>query len=289
MTAPTLLTQPEHHGLVDGMPLEEYLAVEALSAGSARKLLPPSCPALYRQDQLTPYRSDSMDIGHVAHSLVLEGLDLEDVAVEVPGNWSTKEPKAAKAAAEAAGRIPLHSKDAAAIRGMVAAMRSHPVAAALFDPSSGRPEVSLFWTEPKSGAPRKGRLDFLSDRRRSGRLILADYKSTSGSADPSEFGRTVLNFGYAHQLAGYEEGLRVLGIDDDPQLLLIVQETRPPYLIKPLEIPDEAMRIAREHVRQACLTYARCVETGDWPGYGPEVEQVEIPQWWLNRWSELAK
>lgn len=285
MTAETLPDTSHRHGLVDGLPMADYLAVPALSASSARRLLPPSCPALYRWEQDHPQTTPAMDFGKVAHSVILEGLRVEDVALEVPGDWRTKTSKALLEQAEEQGLVPLHTKDAEAARGMVDAIRRHPVAAALFDPDGGRAEVSMFWET--RGVPRKGRLDFLPERRRSGRLIIPDLKSTSGSAHPTEFGRTVVNFGYAQQLMGYEEGVRALGLDDDPQFLLLVQEVKPPYLIKPLELPDDAKAIGRELNLWAGRVYAECVEKGEWPGYDESPEYVQMPQWWLNQYEEM--
>lgn len=286
MSAPTLLAQPEHHGLVESMPFPDYLAVEALSASSARKLLPPSCPALFRQEQLEPQRTREMDFGHIAHAAILEGLDVASLAAEVPGDWRTKGPKAEKEAVEANGLIPLHPKEWAAARGMVAGVRSNRMARALFDHDRGRPEVSLFWET--RGTPRKGRPDFLPNAG-PGRFIIPDLKTTSTSADAGEFGRTVVTYGYAQQLAAYVEGIRALGIDDDPLPLLVVQEVRPPYLVNVLEIPEDALRIGHELNLWATRVYAECVETGVWRGYSDEVELVQMPQWWLTKFEEFTK
>jgi len=295
MTAPTLLAQPEHHGLVDGMPMDEYLAVQALSAGSARKLLPPSTPASFREDQKHGRTSDGMDFGKVAHSVVLEGVDLTDLAnadglvVVDAADWRTNAAKDAKATARAEGKPALLAKQLPQVRAMAEQILANDMAAALFDPETGKAEQSMFWAHKRTGHPRKGRLDKLPARRPSGRLIIPDYKTTDASADAAEFGRTVVNLGYAQQLAGYEEGVLALELDDDPLFLFVVQETRPPYLVNVLEVPDDGLRIARELNLWACSVYAECVERDTWPGYPAEVQTIQLPSWWLRKYEEFAK
>lgn len=274
-------------GIHPDIPMNDYLAAPGLSASSARKLLPPYCPALYRQMQLTPERSAAMDLGTIAHSVILEGTDLATIAVEVPGNWSHKGPKDAKAAAEEAGLIPLHTDDWHAVSGMVAGIRQNRLASALFDPAHGKPEQSMFWTDPAAGVPRKGRLDFLPERRRSGRLVIPDFKSTA-CAETSKWATSALNLGYHQQAAAYVEGCQTLGLDDDPLILFVVQETRPPYLVNVVQLGAEEMAIGRHLNRRACRVYAECLQTGIWPGYPGETEPdtVTYPRWYTSRFDE---
>jgi hypothetical protein len=272
-------------GFVEGMPFPEYLAVEALSASSARKLLPPSCPALFRQEQLTPYTSDRMDLGKVAHAVILEGLSVDDTALEVPGDWRTKDAKARLEEASERGLIPLHSKDFQAVAGMVASIRANRLASALFD--GGQPEVSMFWQDQRTGISRKGRLDMLAQPRKSGRRIIPDLK-TAASAEPVEWAKSAANLGYGMQAAAYEDAVKILGIDDEPQVLFVVVETRAPYLVSVIELDETAMDIARNLNNRACAIYAECTETGVWSGYGDQVHLATMPAWYIQRWEGIT-
>jgi hypothetical protein len=46
-----------------------------------------------------------------------------------------------------------------------------------------------------------------------------------------------------------------------------------------IELDALALRIGRDLNRQAIEIYARCSESGVWPGYSDDVESVPLPAW----------
>jgi hypothetical protein len=271
-------------GVVDGMPDVEYHAHPALSCSGARKLLPPSCPALFRWEQDHPRESTkAFDAGHAAHQLVL-GTGPEIVVIE-HDDWRTKDAKERRDAAYAAGQVPLLTKEYEPIKAMAAALRAHPVASKLLDPGRGRPEQSLFWTDRKSGVPLRARLDFLPHVVSGRRLLLADYK-TALSADPVEFKRSAANYGYHQQDSWYSDAARALGLDPDPAFLFVVQMKSPPYLVTVVELDEQAKRIGRQLNRHAINTFQQCTAQGRWPGFSDEVELVSLPAWYVRKYEE---
>jgi hypothetical protein len=200
-------------------------------------------------------------------------------------DWRTKAAKEAAAAAREAGAVPLLTAEHAQVQAMAAALREHPVAAALFDPDRGDPEQSLFWVDDRTGVWLRSRLDWLP-RQPAGRLIIGDYK-TAVSASPDGFSRAVLNFSYHQQAAFYTDGAAALGLDGDPAFLFVVQEKTPPYLVAVYELDALATEAGRARNRRAAEMFRDCTEAGIWPGYSAEVEPISLPPW-ATRIEEYA-
>jgi hypothetical protein len=255
-------------------PVPERLG-RSLSASGAKKLLPPSCPAIFeweRRNGRPP--KDAFDFGHAAHQMVL-GVGAEIATIDAK-DWRTKAAAEAKDAAHAEGKIPLLAKDFQVVAAMAGAIRSHPIASVLLDPANGKPEQSLF-RQDESGVMLRSMLDWLPNST-TGRMIVPDYK-TSTSASPEVFAKSVANYRYHMQDAWYRDMVTGLGLADDVAFVFIVQEKTPPYLVTVVELDTEAVRIGRELNRQAIDLYAECQSSGIWPGYTEDVELISLPAW----------
>ena len=255
---------------------EYHADTVALSSSGARRLLPPSCPAKFRHEQLhgRPPKA-AFDFGHAAHSLIL-GVGQPLVIVDAK-NWTTKAAKEQRDEAYAAGHVPILVSEHEQVVAMAAAIREHPTAAALLDPSTGAPEQSLYWTDERTGVPLRARLDWLphvTERR----MVIPDYKTTI-SADPESIAKSVWTYGYYAQAAFYIDAVHALGLDDDPAFVLICQEKTAPYLVAVVEPDAQALAVGRARNRQAIDIYADCTATDTWPGYSEAVELVSLPRW----------
>ena len=269
------------------MPHAEYLADPvpggSLSSSGARLLLPPSCPAIfrYRQDH-PPESTATFDFGHAAHRLVLgEGPPLAVLDAE---DWRTKAAQQWREGVRAEGSVPLLRAEHEQVQAMAAAIREHPIASALLEPGTGRPELSLFWADDDIW--RRARLDWLP-LPGPGRTIVADYKTTV-SADPvSALGKHVPNYGYHQQAALYLDGVRLL-VADDPAFVFVFQDKAPPWLVTVAELDFQALEIGRARNRQAIERYRDCRESGIWPGYSDDIELISLPSWAVPRIEEYA-
>lgn len=249
----------------------------ALSSSGARKLLAPSCPAIFRYEQDHPQPVKKVwDIGNAAHKLVLgEGPTLRLIEHEM---WTTKAAKADVAEAREAGEIPLKPADYQQVHDMADALRRHPVASLLFDPEHGTPERSLFWRDEKTSVMRRARLDWLPNPR-SGRLIIPDYK-TCRSANPDALSKAIDEYGYHQQDDTYRSACHALGIADETAAFVFVcQEKTAPYVITVIEVNATSRRIGAARNRRALETFAHCTATGYWPGYSDDVVPVALPGW----------
>lgn len=277
-------------GVYDGIPNDAYHADPvvggSLSSSGAKSLLPPYCPAIFAHEREHPVHKDIYDFGSAAHTLIL-GDPEQRLMVVNADDWRTAKARAAKVEAHLTGRIPLLTKDLAKVQQMAAAVLAHPIASQLFAPGLGKPEQSLFWVDPETKVWRRGRLDWLPNRR-PGRMILPDYK-TAASADPETFAKAAINNGYHQQAAWYIDAVKVLELDPDPAFLFVAQEKDPPYLVSVVELDEASISVGRNLNRIALLTFKKCVESGQWPGYtDDEVQMISLPEWYLRRFDEAS-
>lgn len=261
----------------------------SLSSTGARKLLPPSCPAKFKHwleegDESNP----GFDFGRAAHREVLgDGGDI--VVVEGDGKdpnaWRTANDKAAVQAARDAGKTPIKPRDGQKVTTMADAIRTHPIAGALFRPGSGHAEQSLIWVDQATGVWRRAMLDWLPDNVSiSGRLIIPDYK-TADSIDDESISRSIYQYGYNAQGAWYIDAARAL-VADKVAFVLVFQEKDPPFLVRVVEIDAPALRIGHARNRLAIDIYTACTAANHWPGYGQDIDLISLPRWAEVRDSE---
>ncbi|WP_342659459.1 Exodeoxyribonuclease 8 [Rhodococcus ruber] len=262
-------------GVYDGIPDNEYHADKgSLSSSGARKLLPPSCPAIFRWEQDNPTApKDEYDMGHAMHTMVL-GVGAPVVRIDVD-SWTTKAAREQRDAARADGNVPLKASDYDTAVAMANSIRRHPVAAALFQ--DGVAEQSLYWRDLDTGVMLRCRPDWLPPKR-TGRLLVVDLK-TSTSANPDKFAKSCAEYGYHQQAAWYLDGIAALQLADDAAFLFVVQSKTPPFEVTVNELDHESLLLGRRLNRHAIDVYAECVESGVWPGYGHEVNRITLPAW----------
>jgi len=274
-------------GMHDDLSNEAYHADKtSLSSSGARKLLPPSCPAKFRYEQDNPQPpSKTFDYGNAAHKKVL-GNGPELVVID-HARWDTNDAKAAVLEAREQGAIPLKQHEMDMVDAMADAIRQHPLAAALLDPAYGAPEQSGFWIDGPTGIRRRVRFDWLPSIQQ-GRLIIPDYK-TAADASEEAMEKDIAKYGYNQQADWYEDGARALGLGgDDAEMLLIVQEKKPPYLVNIIGFEFFSRAIGRAKNRVAIEKFAECTASGHWPGFAEtNPNYLALPGYAENRDKEI--
>lgn len=283
-----IVTEP---GVYDNMPAEVYHADPvpggSLSSGGARKLLPPSCPALFDHGRRHPQpHKRQFDFGHAAHLEVL-GVGPELVLVDA-ADWRTKAAQAERDEAYAVDAVPLLRSEYERVQEMAAALRRHPVASRLFAPGSGLPEQSLFWVDERTGVWCRARPDWLPHAIPGRRMIIPDYKSCV-AADLQSLSKAVFNFGYHQQATWYPDGIQALGLADDVAFVFVAQEKTPPYLITVFELDEMAMQIGRALNRDALDAYKQCTTSGEWPPYNASIAHLSLPPWVENQFLKESQ
>lgn len=267
------------------LPAEAYhadpVAGGSLSSSGARRLLPPSCPALFQQwATVGQDHKAAFDFGHAAHALVL-GIGAPITVIEA-ASWRTTTAQNEQKAAYAAGATPLLRADYEQVRAMAAALRTHPIASALFQPGRGDPEQTLIWIDQGSGIWRRAMLDWLPESNDHTRLIIPDYKTTK-SAHPLSLSKALYDYGYIQQAAWYLDGIDALGLSPhgEPAFVFVFQEKTPPHLVTVVQPSPESVQWGRVLNRKAIDLYQQCSINDDWPGYPgcDEVISLSIPRW----------
>lgn len=277
------ITEP---GVYDGIPDYDYHAdpVEAGSLSSTELRRLTDSPARFHWHRTHPQPpKDAFDFGRAAHLLVL-GAGIE-VAVIPYDSWRTNAAKDARDEARANFQTPILEADWQIVVAMADALRIHPIAAALLDPArGGKPEQTIAWRH-RNEVWGRARVDWFPNLTADGRPILTDYK-TARDADTATFARAVASYGYHQQAAWYLDGVTAVTDVTRPAFLFVVQEKDAPYLVNVIELDETALRIGRTLNERAVDLFTACTHTGEWPGYGPDVELVSLPRWVESRFEE---
>lgn len=154
-----------------------------------------------------------------------------------------------------------------AMRDSVAA---HPIASKLLE---GNAEISAVWKDAATGVLCKGRFDDIAH----GVGAVVDVKTTL-DASPRVFMKAIWNYAYFRQAAMYLQGAQSLGIDAN-FFTIIAIEKAPPYAVAVYHIKDEAIKAGADELKPLLETYARCQESGVWPGYAHEAVEIDLPRW----------
>lgn len=275
------LTDAPPTGLVLDMDEMTYHARPELSSTGVRKLL--DSPARFRWDMEHRTESVAYDVGHAVHGKVLgvgsPVVPYPDEHLTPSGKPSTKAATAAWIDEQrAAGLVPIARADAELIDAMAEALLAHKAARKILE-QPGHSEVSAFATDPETGVDVRARIDRLCE------TVAADVKTTAGSASPTGFGREAARYGYPIQEAHYAATLGWAGVGDDGPMPMafVVVEKREPHLVAVHYFDEITRMVARELAATARATYARCLATNSWPGYGDEPLMTQVPGWWLDQ------
>lgn len=270
----TLITKPG----IYSMSAAEYHAdpceTMSLSSTGARELVS-DCPALFRYRREATRHANHFDVGTGAHLMVLEPEKFEEEIVLVQGytkdgkpsdGYRTPDAKEQHDAAYAAGKVPLLAAEIEKVKAMRAAIWDDPVASMAF--RDGRPEQSIFWKDEEFGIWCRTRPDFVPKHGR----YLVDYKSAN-SANPDDFAKAILNYGYHQQAAWYLDGYEAVTGQRPEGFWFIVQMKEPPFLVSICRIDDASIHAGQVLNRYAKGVLAWCLEHDKWPGYQPRVNE----------------
>jgi len=255
----------------------------SLSCSGAKLLLPPSCPAKFkaRMDNPPPAKRH-FEFGHLVHLLVL-GIGVPTVEIDAD-NYRTKAAQEQRDAARAEGKIPVlvgadandeFGAELAKAQAMTDSVRAHPEAGELF--RRGHPEKSLYWTDPETGVRLRARADWLTLINE--RLTCVDLK-TAASVYRPDLERVFWKNGYYLQNAWYVRLLTAIK-GSEPDFAFVCVEKEPPYLVEVVRYEPEDVAEGHRLNRIAINTFARCIETGEWPGY-TDATTFRLPRWARN-------
>lgn len=265
-------------GLVYGLPNDEYHAGDGIS-NSGLALIAKS-PAHYFGLKLDPNRPPPVVKagqleGTLAHCAILEPGEFDKrYAVGPDVRRNTKIWDAFEASLQS-GQIGIKPDDRATAFAQAASLRALPDVAALL--AVGRPEVSAYWIDDKTGELCRCRPDWVHPVGEDG-VILLDVKTYS-DASPREFSRQVARKGYHLQDAFYSDGYALASGKKVLGFVFAAVETSYPYAACACMLDDQGRDVGRAEYRRLLDRYAECKRTGVWPGYSQAVELISLPAW----------
>jgi len=272
--------------VIERMPADEYHAEEGLS-NSGLTILARS-PAHYYALKLDPNRPPEEDKagqleGTLAHCAILEPEQFDKRYRVAPNmHRGTKVWKELDASATADGLVLIQlSQYDTAMRQAESVRRIREVRDLL---DSGRPELSAFARDPRTGVIKKCRPDWTHEF--DGGAILMDVKTYS-DASPHEFKRQIARKGYYRQDAHYRDTYELAAQTTVHGFIFLAVETSWPYQPSAVMLTEEDVEIGRQENEMLTETYAQCMERNRWPGYGDEISLVTLPKYITNRMEEV--
>lgn len=172
----------------------------------------------------------------------------------------------------------LSAADYDRVQGMAESVRRHPMVGPAL--ASAKREVTLRWSETVTledgtevEVPCKARIDVWDDEL----MFFADPKSCE-SAHPHDFANAVAGYGYHIQHWHYGRGAEACGIPLKAFLFLAI-ESKAPYVCAAWPIDPAAEELGEKKRDAAMHTLARCLHTGQWPGYSDTLTPLSLPGW----------
>jgi hypothetical protein len=218
--------------------------------------------------------------GSVCHTLALgkgaryEVLDFED--------FKTKDARAARDAATAAGLVPIlkdaHDEAIIIVARATENLRRRGIE---FD---GESELVIEWYESSPSGPVLCRCMLDHSWIGGGAARILDLKFV-GNAAPAAVERSAENFGYAVQAAAYRRAVTALdpGLAGRVDFLFAFAEVEKPYEMN-LSRPDGTFReLGERRWIRAVEAWGACLLTDKWPGYGSGVNTLSPPAWAMAR------
>lgn len=221
----------------------------------------------------------AQETGTILHSLVLKTtapyrvLDVED--------YKKKNAQDQRDATRLAGLIPIKIGDMAELEDIAASLRNRisamPDIAKAF--AAADKEVTCIWRT--NDVLCRCRFDILPPKEFG---FTGDLKFTSRSAEPEGFSKKIASE-YSMQGAFYPMGIEALR-GDKPEFLYFACETDPPYGLSIHGLSPQLEDIAGQKVAEALDIWARCLRTGEWPGYSADVFYAEPKPWEIAMWED---
>lgn len=258
--------------IVRGMPFADYREARGLSSSGAKKLL--RSPMHYRMEVDTPSKpTASMNFGTAVHAGILEPDWFRDRVAKAPEcDRRTAAGKSlwAQFLLHSAGKTVLSMDDFDRAQACIYAVREHPAASRLLDGAES--EVSLFWTDGRYKVPCKARLDALKGG------IIVDVK-TCQDASPDGFARAMATYLYDLQAAFYCSGCEHVLNASPEAFVFVAVESEPPHAVAVYELGAASILAGAHRADIAMERYAAAKASGQWPGYDPRINRIELPKW----------
>lgn len=157
------------------------------------------------------------------------------------------------------------------LAGCMSSIKKHAWGSRFFD-GKGTPQLTIVWRDRNSGLLCKMRIDYYTHD-----SVILDLKKTR-SASPALFSKSIYNYGYYRQGGIYTTGALISGLDVD-HFRLVASEDKPPFITASYRVNEQRLADAHDEFEAMMESLARCYETGHWPSYDDENDEIDVPGW----------
>lgn len=179
----------------------------------------------------------------------------------------------------------LSPKDYDTCRIMRDAVMGHRGARAIIDARTDT-ELSGVWVCRDTGVKCKMRIDLTVESL----SLIPDLKTTT-DASRDAFKKTIEERGYALQAAMYLDGMAQNGRTFDSFCNIVVEKnppkSNPSAGVAIYRIADHTIAAAHEAVIKRKLIWKKCEETGVWPGYSEDVQEISLSDYALAKMEQV--
>lgn len=268
------------NGLVEGLSMAAYRAVNGVSASDLKNLQRSPAYAHMRYHVTTP----AMEWGTAIHTAILEPetldaryrLDPESPKGGYPAGW--RRSNAYNAAKDEALSEPgvegvltsAQFQDLGQIQKRVLETEIGSVLTEL----EGMREASGFLYDEDFGFWRKVRPDYLIPAAN----MVIDVKSSKDHR-PGPFARACNTYGYMLSDAYYRDTLTAaLDFDVDHYVYLVVNSDAP-FEIAAYTLDEDSVEQGRHDYKRGLAEWRECEETGRWPGGSHNLQEIRLPEY----------
>lgn len=216
--------------------------------------------------------SQSMFIGTAIHAAALEPEEFERNYVIAEG-FERKNQAGYKAWAEEQTRLILMPHEYENIKGMRDALHAHPVVGPMLRGATC--EYSCYANDPVTGELCRVRFDILTA---DGWIL--DLKKCQ-DARPAAAAKSIAAYGYHMQNAFYMDVPEWLGHPPEGFAFVFIEE-QAPYAIGVYVLNDQDVERGRLEYRRMLNKYHECKLADNWPSYGIQPQEIELPRWKRN-------
>lgn len=280
-------------GIYSGVPMDAYhgdlCAGPSISSSGLRTIEAKTPLHYYATSYLNPDREDQeqkdhFSFGKAAHTLLLGEKGFYTLYAVRPAtfkDWRTKASQEWKTEQARNGKTILLHSHLIAIQRIARRLEAHPLVQQGI--LQGLVEHTIVCRDKATGVWLKIRPDVVPQADG----VLVDMKTTT-DASPDAIRRTILNFGYPMQGAlGTIVMKEALDLTITDFVLPFIEKDEP-HAVAITSIDSEWIYWSRRQVRRAVDTFAKCIETNEWPGYDVEATS-SMPQWLRNRFEDEDK
>ena len=218
--------------------------------------------------------SNAFDVGHGIHVSILEPERFEDAVLRGPIDRRGNRWKEARACADDCGALLLVDKDYDAVLAVRDAVHADYGLHNIITGGQAAVENSAIWVDKETGERCRVRPDLVRPDLR----IMLDLKS-SVSAAHRDVQKYVATYGYHLQDAMYRHGWESAGGGEIEGYVFLVVEKEPPYEHALFELDETASHEGWLIFRRMLDEYHQCKQTGVFPGYARQVQDLSLPPW----------